>query len=71
MYFIADMYCTRCHFDIYTLTWYIDEKTLHILSLMVWNQDEEVMSGLYNTNDRLNLDPSVAALVRPSIGHIG
>jgi hypothetical protein len=37
MHFVADMYCTRCHFDIYTLTWYIDEQTLRILSLMVWN----------------------------------
>jgi hypothetical protein len=35
--FVVDMYCTRCHFDIYTFKWYIDEQTLYIFSLMVWN----------------------------------
>jgi hypothetical protein len=27
MCFVADMYYTRCHFDIFTLTWYIESKS--------------------------------------------
>jgi hypothetical protein len=34
MYFVADMYCTWRYFVIFTLAWYIHEKTLHILGLM-------------------------------------
>jgi hypothetical protein len=48
MYFVADMYCTRCHFDIYTLTWYIDEQTLHILSLMVWNHGLKALKYFFS-----------------------
>lgn len=30
MYLVDDMYDTWFHFDICTLTWYIDEQMLHI-----------------------------------------
>ena len=29
---------TSCHFDMFTLIWYIHEQTLDILSLMHWNR---------------------------------
>ena len=37
MCYVAGMHCTWCHFDIFTMTWYKDEQTLQILSLVNWN----------------------------------
>jgi hypothetical protein len=47
MYFIVDMYYTQCHFDIFTLTWYMHEQTLHILSLMVRNHSLESFKHIF------------------------
>jgi hypothetical protein len=62
MYFVVDMYFTRCHFDIYTLTWYIDERNLHILSLMVWNHGLKSLKYFFPTKS-LSVYPTKESLL--------
>jgi len=60
---VIDRRWKMMHSPLHAAACYLDPRLFGVSR----HQDEEVMSGLYETIDKLNPDPSIAALVRSQL----